>query len=410
MIAPGVLLAATGVGASDLATAGFSGAKLGVTVAWAVLLGAMLKFVLTEGLTRWQLATGTTLLEGGCVHFGTPFRVIFLIYLLPWAFFTGGAIISASGTVMDAMLPLDTSNPATGRMVYGIAQSLLAMLLVFVGGFKLFERIMLATVGVMFLGVLTAAILTKPDLAALGRGLAFPSIPDIEGGLTWTVALLGGVGGTVTILCYGYWIREHSRDRPEDLKVCRIDLGVGYSVTAIFGIAVLVIASSLRSPAGDVVVFDGKGSGLLVSLADRMGDMLGPVGRWSFLIGAWATITSSLLGVWQAVPYLFADFVRSRGRAGASRSTQNLTRSGAYRGFLIGLSVIPIPLLFLSFANAQKYYAVLGACFIPLLAGLLLVMNGRRSWVGCHRNGVWSIIGLLSALVLFGRFAWLKVS
>ena len=42
LIAPGLLIAATGVGAGDLATAGFSGMKLGVGVAWAIVLGALM--------------------------------------------------------------------------------------------------------------------------------------------------------------------------------------------------------------------------------------------------------------------------------------------------------------------------------------------------------------------------------
>jgi Mn2+/Fe2+ NRAMP family transporter len=64
MIGPGLLLAATGVGAGDLATASFAGGLLGTAVLWAVVFGAFLKFVVTEGLARWQLATGETLIEG----------------------------------------------------------------------------------------------------------------------------------------------------------------------------------------------------------------------------------------------------------------------------------------------------------------------------------------------------------
>ena len=53
VIALGILVTATGVGAGDLATAAFAGNKLGTAVLWAVLLGAFLKFVLNEGLMRW---------------------------------------------------------------------------------------------------------------------------------------------------------------------------------------------------------------------------------------------------------------------------------------------------------------------------------------------------------------------
>ena len=77
-IRPGLLVAATGVGAGDLATAAFTGNKLGVTILWVVLLGASLKFVLNEGLARWQLATGQTLLEGAVIRLGPVISFIFL--------------------------------------------------------------------------------------------------------------------------------------------------------------------------------------------------------------------------------------------------------------------------------------------------------------------------------------------
>jgi Mn2+/Fe2+ NRAMP family transporter len=80
MIGPGLLVAATGVGAGDLATGAFAGTKLGVAVLWAVIVGAGLKFLLNEGLARWQLATGDTLLEGCVAHFGWPVQWGFLAY------------------------------------------------------------------------------------------------------------------------------------------------------------------------------------------------------------------------------------------------------------------------------------------------------------------------------------------
>jgi Mn2+/Fe2+ NRAMP family transporter len=63
-LGPGLITAASGIGASDIVTATVGGAAYGVTLLWALALGAFFKFVLTEGLARWQLATGTTLLEG----------------------------------------------------------------------------------------------------------------------------------------------------------------------------------------------------------------------------------------------------------------------------------------------------------------------------------------------------------
>jgi len=63
-IGPGLVIAATGLGAGDIIAASVAGAKYGTTLLWAALAGALMKFALNEGLARWQLATGTTLLEG----------------------------------------------------------------------------------------------------------------------------------------------------------------------------------------------------------------------------------------------------------------------------------------------------------------------------------------------------------
>src|SRR4029078_10090395 len=78
VLGPGLLLAATGVGGGDLATASFVGDLLGTAVLWAALVAAFLKFVVTEGLARWQLATGDTLLEGVAHRFGRGVIGVFL--------------------------------------------------------------------------------------------------------------------------------------------------------------------------------------------------------------------------------------------------------------------------------------------------------------------------------------------
>ena len=77
-------MAASGIGASDIITATVGGAKYGVTLLWALALGAFFKFVLTEGLARWQLATGTTVIEGWAAHLPAWVKFYFGIYLVLW--------------------------------------------------------------------------------------------------------------------------------------------------------------------------------------------------------------------------------------------------------------------------------------------------------------------------------------
>ena len=65
---PGLVVAATGIGSGDVVSATVGGARYGVVLLWAIAAGAFFKFVLQEGIARWQLATGKTALEGWADH------------------------------------------------------------------------------------------------------------------------------------------------------------------------------------------------------------------------------------------------------------------------------------------------------------------------------------------------------
>ena len=310
-------------------------------------------------------------------HLGRPFQVLFLLYLLPWSFCVGGALMSACGVTLHAIFPV-FSDPAHGKLAFGILSSLTGLLLVFLGGYRLFDRVMKVCIAIMFVTVVCTAVLIRPDWSAIATGFFIPRIPRLDqGGLVWTIALMGGVGGTLTVLCYGYWIREEKRDGAEALGICRLDLACGYLMTAIFGIAMIIIASRVTPEE------TGKGAGLIVLLAQRLGEVLGPAGQWLFLIGAFGAVFSSLLGVWQSVPYIFADFSgMALGESREKRRERTSSASMTYRTYLCLLALVPMLNLLFSFKAIQKYYAVVGAAFIPFLAFILLYLNGRQTWVG----------------------------
>lgn len=370
ILGPGILVAATGVGAGDLATAGLAGSRLGLAVLWAVVLGAAFKYIVSENLARYQLASGATVLEGAATRLGWWCFAPFVLYLVFWSFFVGSALISACGVTLQAILPM--ADPATGRLVYGVACSMAGVALAWLGGFRLFERVMAGSIAIMVAVVLACAVASRPDLGALLRGLAVPTIPSAtDGGLTWTLALIGGVGGTLTLICYAYWMREAGREGPEHLSRCRLDLAIGFAVTALFGLAMIVIASGIE--------LSGGGAGLIVNLANQLDDRLGPVARWAFLLGAFAAVFSSLLGVWQSVPYVIADTWALRHAVGKPDALPDRaavsTRSRAYRISMLAIGTIPAVGLVASFEDVQRAYAVLGAFFVPGLAIALLLLN-----------------------------------
>jgi Mn2+/Fe2+ NRAMP family transporter len=363
-VGPAILLTATSVGAGDILTGSLAGAEGGTAVLWAVPVGVVLKWALTEGIARWQMATGTTLLEGWVTRLGRPILWIFLAYLLLFSLMTGGMLASACGVAGAALVPL-SDDLQQSRLIWGAAHGFTAVALVWFGGYELLKKVLSVCVGAMFATVLLTALLLKPDWGAVASGLV-PSIP--ASGPGWVVGLIGAIGGTMAMISYGYWIREEGRAGQEGLRACRFDLTLSYAVIALFGASVVIVGSRVR--------VRGQGAGLAVQLADQLAAGLGPAGKWIFLVGFWAAVFSAMLGVWQSLPYLFADVLRLRGGGQVDE------RSTPYRAYLVCLATVPLVLLRWPVHKLQLAFGLTGAMLLPFLAATLLVMNNRERWVG----------------------------
>ena len=384
-LGPGFIVAATGVGAGDLIAAAVAGQSYGLAVLWVVALGALFKAVLNEGVSRWQLATGTTLMEGWIRYLPRWVSWYFLIYLCFWGFLVASALISACGVAAHALFP---DLPV---WAWAVLHTCAGAILVWTGGYRTFETVMKTLIAAMFLMVIVCAAWIGVPVSEFASGLFLPSMPEGSGRLL--LGVMGGVGGSATLLCYGYWIREKGWSGKEMRSRTWLDLGSAYFLTGLFGIALIVIAAGVNPE-------DASGQALILALSDRLGELLGPVGKLAFLVGFWCSVFSSLLGVWQGVPYLFADYVNQIGR---QEIVPPSSRSPSYRAFLLYLAFPPIAMLFFQRPiEVVILYAVAGAFFMPFLATLLLIMNNRRTWVGEMRNGIVTNIALVCSLILFG--------
>lgn len=393
LIGPGLMVAATGVGAGDLTAATSGGANFGLVLIWAIALGAFFKFVLNEGLARWQLATDMTLIEGWSVYLPGWVKAYFGIYLAAWTIIVSAAMANACGLAIENLT--GASIPASwGAVVHSLAGGAF----VWVGGFRGFERLMQALIGLMVVAIVTCAVLTFGDAGGALRGLFVPTIPP--GSTASLLALIGGVGGTITVLNYNYWMREEKITGSGSLRYVRVDLAVAYTVTGILAIAVLIMANRAFFETG--VPLDR--STAVPQMAEMLGAALGPLGAFTYSIGFWGATLSSLLGVWQGVPYMYADMYGILKNYPPDRRAAVTRQSSApYRIALIAMTLIPIPFAFLDQPLLIVIsYTVVGSLFVPFLAATLLYMNNRIPWEsGVSRNGWGSNIVLCLVLAFF---------
>jgi Mn2+/Fe2+ NRAMP family transporter len=391
---PGLIVAATGIGSGDVVSATVGGANYGVLLLWAIAAGAFFKFVLSEGIARWQLATGTTVLEGWAEHLPSWVKIYFGVYLVFWTGAVSAALTNACGLGLSQL-----TGGAVPQSWAAVFHSLFGFAFVWLGGYGGFEKMMKVLVGVMGFAILVCAILTFHDVPTTLRGLLLPTIPTGAG--PNVLSLIGGVGGSITIISYSYWMREERISGPGFLRYVRGDIAIAYLFTAIFGMSVMLIANQAFFVPG-VKITDSQA---VSKMAEMLGQMLGRFGVMTYLVGFWAAVFASLLGVWQSVPYIYADFygvlkkLSPEGRTDVTRIT-----STPYRLALLFITLVPLPF---AFTGRPIFiivvYTIVGSLFVPFLAATLLYLNNRVRWTAAVPHNNWATNALL--IVILALFA-----
>jgi len=395
---PGLVVAATGIGSGDVVAATVGGARYGVLLLWAIAIGAFFKYVLNEGIARWQLATGKTALEGWAEYLPAWVKYTFAAYLVIWTVAVTAALTNATG--------LGMSNLTGGRISQSwgaILHSLFGFIFVLLGGYGGFEKLMKTLVGVMGFSILVCAALTFHDPAGVIRGTFIPTIPGGAG--LYVLSIIGGIGGSVTMLSYNYWMREEQISGAEQVSFVRGDIAIAYLFTALFGMAIMMTANqAFYIP--KIAITNAQA---VPKMAEMLGSILGTFGRVAYSVGFWAAVFASLLGVWQSVPYLYADFYSIiKKMTPEERKRVTGVTSVPYRLALAFVTFVPMAFAFTGQPiQVIVVYTIVGSVFVPFLAATLLYLNNRVPWTSpVPRNG-WAINGLLVVILALFVVIWI---
>ncbi len=400
-IGPGLIVAATGVGAGDVVSGTVSGGNYGLVLLWAVAFGAFFKFVLAEGVGRWQLATGESILEGWANHMPAWVKIYFGIFICFWSVTVSAALASACGLGIETL-----TGGAVDRTTGAIAHSLIGFAIVWKGGFTGFEKIMNTLTFIMFGSIILCAAFIFQDPIGTLKGLMIPTIPSGSG--VYVLSIMGGLGGTITLMSYNYWMREQDISGPAYLRYIRIDLSIAYILTGLFVAAVMVISNQAFHVPG-VPVTDAEA---VTGMAGKLSETLGPIGFYSYAIGFWAAVFTSLLGVWQSIPYIFADYygVIRRFPSNVRKEVTKVT-STPYRIALTYMSLVPIPFILMGRPLLLiVIYTVVSSLFVPFLAGTILYLNNRVAWSSpIPRNSTSTNVVIVIVLLLFATVGVMEI-
>jgi Mn2+/Fe2+ NRAMP family transporter len=389
---PALIVAATGIGASDMITTSVAGARFGPSLLWGVLLGAALKGVLGEGIARWQIHSGTTLLHG--IHRHLPRWVLFLFaaYLLVWTVGVAAALGNGCGLALENL-----SGDAISKSWAAVACVILATVAVKIGRFGSVTKAMKFLIIAMFVTVLFCGLRLAPPPHLVFSGF-IPTVPDSAGPMI--LSLVGGIGGSMTLLGYNYVPQQaaHSANR---IRAMRIDIIIAYSFTGLFGISMLLIANQ---------AFHGLGlppadTDIIRQTALTLATVIGPAGFYIYSFGFLAAVLASLLGTWQTIPLLIADCYALLRRFPQERHAHAVSSVSGIYDFSLG--VLAISGIVFAFPGRPIVlilgYTIVASLIVPFIAAVLLCLNTRaRSFLPVATGWRHILNGiLLLTIVLF---------
>ncbi len=325
LFGPGILLAATSIGASHILMSPEAGARFGFRLVWLIVAAHAVKYLAFAFAPRYVAATGRSLLDAYREAPGPRGWAIWLGL--------GDMTVQALGLIA-ALIGLSASflQVAAGgkTVVWALLLAAGLLLALRAGQYRWLRAVNLGLVAALAVGTLAAFFAAPPDLGALRAGL-MPSLPN--GSLLLVAAILGFMPTSVAVSVWqSLWAIEHRRTRGEAppqttrerliaLRQALFDLRVGYLLSLLLAVLFVSLGATLLAPRGLVP----SGPEVAVTLAQLYTLALGAWTQPVFLAVAFSALLSTCYTMMDGFPRAFAAawrLLRSENEDAADGSTE----------------------------------------------------------------------------------------
>ncbi len=276
-VGPGALVAAGFVGPGTVTTCTVSGASYGYTMLWALLFATVATIIFQEMAARIGIVTQEGLGENIRDRISHPVLKWIAIVIVIIAIFVGNTAYE-TGNITGGILGIQAvANVPMIPIV--IVLGILAFVAMWVGSYKLVEKILTGIVIFMGLVFLITAFASPVDWGAVVAGLFTPSLPEGQAGAKGILTAVGLIGTTIVpynLFLHASGAAERFKD-PEQVSDARFDCVLSIGLGGIISMAILICAAANMHAAG-IAVTNGK----------DMAIALQP------LLGNWATV---LIGI-----------------------------------------------------------------------------------------------------------------
>ena len=444
-VGPSFIWCAEYIGSGEIILAPRTGAILGYTIIWAVVVGIFLKYWIGMSGARYTVCTGEAMIDMFDRVRGPRHWVVWLVLIaqLIAATISIGSIASAGGIFINNFFQF-VSPYAGGWFV-----TIFSLIVVWSGVFDILKIVMSLFVLIIVVGVLYVAVTIFPGFSELLKSLMLkvPAVPDwaiSKAGVStnpWReiLPLLGwGAGGFASQVWYTYWVmgagygaaKDRDYGEPADLNMlakltksgaekikgwCRV---VYFDATIAMIIGVIVTVGFFTAGAGILRPLElaPQGEDVATTIATIFSSKWGEFGGFVFLLSATVALISTQIGQLAGWPRLLADSFRICFPTFGKRYSWK-TQFHAFLIFFLITSMIIVFTLGLNSVLIIQISAVLdGLLLTPLQAilvavGLYFIMPklyNREAWEILKPHWIFAV-GLVIAFLVFGYFCIFQI-
>ncbi|TNJ42964.1 Nramp family divalent metal transporter [Tamlana fucoidanivorans] len=385
---PGPLVAAAFIGPGTVTVCTLAGVGFGYTLLWAMVLSILATIVLQEMAARLGIVAQKGLSEIIRTEIQHPIIKLFVVLLILSAIVIGNAAYQAgniSGGVLGLETVLEHQNITVNNLTINplnIILGVCAFALLYLGNYKVLEKVLISLVLLMSLSFLYTAIVTKPNIVEVLQGALIPIFP--EGSLLTIIALIGTTVVPYNLFLHASLVKEkwHSE---KDLKWARRDTVLSVILGGIVSICIIVSATAIQATEINNAT----------DLAKGLEPLYGSYAKYFLGIGLFAA------GITSAITAPLAAAYVATGCLGWARHMKGFQFRMVWMGVLLlgvcisSLGINPIEII--------KFAQVANGILLPVIVGFLIWIMNKHSVLGLYKNKLWQNI-LGGFILIFSIF------
>ncbi len=378
---PGLLVTAAFIGPGTITTATAAGAGFGLALLWVLLFSVAATIVLQEMSARLGLVSRKGLGEALRTSFADPLVRTMVVVLVVGAIAFGNAAFQ-TGNITGAAMGLEVLS-GVPRPIWALIVGAAAFVLLGTGTYRIIERLLIVLVAVMSVVFVLTAVMVRPDLTGIVKGMFMPGIP--AGSLTMIIALIGTTVVPYNLFLHASAVREKwpaSLPLSQSLRESRVDTVIAVALGGLITLAIVVTAAAFFQ--------QGTTVENAVMMAEQLEPLLGPLAKYFFAAGLFAAGLTSAVTAPLAAAYACAGAL----------GFEPTLRSWKFR--IVWVIVVVAGTVFAAIGKSPVaaiiFAQAANGLILPVIAVFLLVVVNRRKLLGQYTNGM--LANVLGAAVV----------